>query len=359
MIRINLLGGEKRLPAGLVNAVAAIGLLMVGFYWVKQISLADFLSDEDPEIVHLEEPVVHLDQQEQKDHALTAELEAELKRLPDTSKNAVTSEAKTARPAAPEKAVSQPGRSSGQERVRTPVDQGKKPADMALPKAQAVRQRPTKVVQPPPAQAVSIRRQRPHRSDACRHAIQLAANLPATIRFTSISSEMDGYFTLGGISQVEGIKILQGFSDSLSRGAIKANLSYWSAGKGEQPPYNFTINGQFAAGEQVNLSTLSPQSATKLLKRVAVWARQSGLDSLHVERPIRIPLVAKLTHHRHKIWALGSFDEIRSFIGALEADEDAAALRELAVSPIGPQHIDQPQARLYAALDLVVGGEEE
>ena len=78
-----------------------------------------------------------------------------------------------------------------------------------------------------------------------------------------------------------------------------------------------------------------------------------------MEDPIQIPLASNLTQYRQKIWALGSFHEIGVFIAVLTADQEATALRELAVSQIGPKQINQLQMRLYTALDFVVNAEGE
>ena len=103
------------------------------------------------------------------------------------------------------------------------------------------------------------------------------------------------------------------------------------------------------------MATLSKDQAERLFGKVEHWADESGLDGLLITRSITMPLPPARIHQRRKLWGTGSYQQISAFLHSLQQVEEIASLGEVVLMPVQSDEQGWVEARLYAAVDVVVG----
>ena len=112
----------------------------------------------------------------------------------------------------------------------------------------------------------------------------------------------------------------------------------------------------FADQDTSPLDALSSAQAEQFFGKVARWADASGLDSLSIHKPIHRPLSPTRTQQRQKLRGIGSPQQIDAFLQQLQQAEAVATLGEVLLLPVKSDEHGWVQARLYAAVDIIVDG---
>lgn len=215
----------------------------------------------------------------------------------------------------------------------------------------------------PPTEVSAVPRTLP-RSDACHRALELYGRFPPGLRFTSLSGRVvdgGGEYTLEGLCEPEEVATLFGFIDTLKGLPSEVNLSYWrEGGKTEDGTYRFTFHGTLGkattAGPQV--AAVSAEG-TRLLSETGAIATRAGLDSLMTRGPIRLPSIDGLGRMRQKHWAVGSYAQIQAFARELQHMRGTQpVLAEIVIMPGHGKRAGAGSLQLYAALDVVIEGED-
>ena len=211
---------------------------------------------------------------------------------------------------------------------------------------------PTAAVPGPPSSADAGRRQPPQWSSACAQTLRLYERIPSSIHFTGLTSKASGEYTIEGLSP-SSEAAMEVFLDTL-RHLSRVSLSLWRGGKMQTKRlYKFTFQGQLTEFDTAPLEPLSAPEARALFRQVVVWGRQSGLDSVVVEAPIQVRLRPALVQHRQKMWAVGSYREIRLFVERLKQVQGRATLEELVVIPIYQRDEHWQKAHFYTVVDVL------
>ena len=198
---------------------------------------------------------------------------------------------------------------------------------------------------PTPSQTPSSQR-----STACLQIMQIDEQVPAGIRVASLNCNSSGEFWLEGTSPSH--KVLRTFRLSLQ--ALPSRVSYeaWR----EERTLRFAFQGRFAERDTPPLDALSASQAEQFFGKVARWADASGLDSLSIQEPIHKSMSPTRTHQRQKLRGLGSPQQIDAFLQQLQQAEAVATLGEILLMPVTSDERGWVQARLYAAVDIIVDG---
>ena len=205
---------------------------------------------------------------------------------------------------------------------------------------------------PEPSASADAGRQLPQWSSACAQALRLYERIPSSIHFTGLTSNASGEYTLEGLSP-SSEAAMEVFLDTLRRRS-RVSLSLWRGGKMQTKRlYKFTFQGQLTEFDTAPLEPLSAPEARALFRQVVVWGRQSGLDSVVVEAPIQVRLRPALVQHRQKMWAVGSYREIRLFVERLKQVQGRATLEELVVIPIYQRDEHWQKAHFYTVVDVL------
>lgn len=198
---------------------------------------------------------------------------------------------------------------------------------------------------PMPSQAPSSQR-----STACLQIMRIDEQVPAGIRVASLICNSTGEYWLEGTSPSH--KVLRTFRLSLQALPSQVSFSTWR----EERTLRFAIQGRFADQDTSPLAALSASQAEQFFGKVARWADASGLDSLSIQKPIHRSMSPARTYHRQKLQGLGSPQQINSFLQRLQQAEEVAALGEILLVPVKSDENGWVQARLYAAVDIIVDG---
>ena len=194
----------------------------------------------------------------------------------------------------------------------------------------------------------------PHWSPACFQALALCRAIPSGVRFKGLTSNAAGEYTIEGLS-TSPEAALEVFKDTLSE-LSQVSLEMWRGGQVQgRRVYKFTFQGKLEQFEARQLKPLSAAEAASLVRQVADWARESGLDSLSADAPTRVALGSGLSHQRQKIWARGSYGHITAFAERLRGVAAVASLGELVMIPVYRGGEGWQSARLYAVVDILVG----
>jgi len=205
---------------------------------------------------------------------------------------------------------------------------------------------------PVATQAVGAR-QAPRRSAACQWAVRINERVPPGVRLVSLTCSAAGEYGLEGTCTSE--QSLRGFHDQLQQLPSQVSLASWREGKTSAQALRFAFQGRFAATPSRELATLSKDQAERLFGKVAHWADESGLDGLSIKKTITMPLPPARVHQRQKLWGTGSYQQISAFLHRLQQVEEIASLGEVVLMPVQAGERGWVEARLYAAVDVVVG----
>ena len=193
----------------------------------------------------------------------------------------------------------------------------------------------------------------PRRSAACQWAVRINERVPAGVRLVSLTCSAAGEYGLEGTSVSQ--QALHTFNDLLQQLPSQVTLSSWQEGKAQAKVLRFAFDGRFAQQPVRELATLSSDQANRLFGKVAAWADESGLDGLAIKKPISMPLPPARIHQRQKLWGTGSYQQIGAFLQKLQQVEETAVLGEVVLMPVQGGAHGWVEARLYAAVDIVVG----
>ena len=239
-----------------------------------------------------------------------------------------------------------------QETTPKPVAQQEKPAPSpavqqeTTPEPTAQQEttpRPTPI--PTPPQDPSSQR-----NTACNQVMRINEKVSAGIRVSSLNCNSSGEYWLEGTSP--SYKVLRMFRLSLQALPSRVSFSTWR----EERTLRFSFQGRFADQDSPPLAPLSSGQVEQFFGKVARWADASGLDSLSIEEPTHRALSSARTHQRQKLRGLGSPQQIDAFLQQLQQAEEVATLGEVLLMPVKSDENGWVQARLYAAVDIIVDG---
>ena len=190
----------------------------------------------------------------------------------------------------------------------------------------------------------------PQRSTACHQVMRIGEQVPAGIRVASLNCNSSGEYWLEGTSPSH--KVLREFRLRLQALPSRVSFSTWR----EERTLRFAFRGRFAERDSTPLDTLSSVQAEQFFGKVAGWADASGLDSLSIHEPIHRSGSPAHTHQRQKLRGIGSPQQIDAFLQQLQQAEAVATLGEVLLMPVESDESGWVQARLYAAVDIIVEG---
>ena len=196
---------------------------------------------------------------------------------------------------------------------------------------------------PTPSQAPS-----PQRSTACHQVMRVDEQIPTGVRVASLNCNSIGEYWLEGTSP--SYKVLREFRLRLQALPSRVSFSTWR----EERTLRFAFQGRFAERDTPPPAVLSSDQAEQFFGKLARWADASGLDSLSIEEPTHRTLSAARTHQRQKLRGIGTPQQINAFLQQLQQAEEVATLGEVLLVPVTSDERGWVQARLYAAVDIVV-----
>ena len=186
------------------------------------------------------------------------------------------------------------------------------------------------------------------RSTACFQVMRIDKHVPTGIRVASLSCNSRGEYWLEGTSPSH--KVLRTFRLSLQALPSWVSFSTWR----EERTLRFAFQGRFAERDTPPLDALPSDQAEQFFSKVVRWANASGLDSLSIQEPIHRSMSPARTHQRQKLQGLGSSQQIDAFLQQLQQAEAVATLGEVLLLPVKSDERGWVQARLYAAVDIIV-----
>ena len=188
----------------------------------------------------------------------------------------------------------------------------------------------------------------PQRSTVCHQVMRIDEQVPTGIRVASLNCNSSGEYWLEGTSP--SYKVLRMFRLRLQTLPSRVSFSTWW----EERTLRFSFQGRFAEQDTPPPAVLSSDQAEQFFGKVARWADASGLDSLSIEEPTHRVLSAARTHQRQKLRGIGSSQQINAFLQQLQQAEEVATLGEVLLMPVTSDERGWVQARLYAAVDIIV-----
>ena len=186
------------------------------------------------------------------------------------------------------------------------------------------------------------------RSTVCHQVMRIDEQVPTGIRVASLNCNSSGEYWLEGTSP--SYKVLRMFRLRLQTLPSRVSFSAWQ----EERTLRFAFQGRFVEQDTPPPAVLSSDEAEQFFGKVARWADASGLDSLSIEEPTHRVLSAARTHQRQKLRGIGSSQQINAFLQQLQQAEEVATLGEVLLLPVKSDERGWVQARLYAAVDIVV-----
>ena len=178
--------------------------------------------------------------------------------------------------------------------------------------------------------------------------MRINEKVPVEIRVYSLNCNSSGEYWLEGTSP--SYKVLRIFRLGLQALPSRVSFSTWR----EERTLRFSFQGRFAEQDSPPLAALSSSQAEQFFGKVTRWADASGLDSLSIEEPTHRALSSARTHQRQKLRGLGSPQQIDAFLQQLQQAEEVATLGEILLMPVTSDENGWVQARLYAAVDIIV-----
>jgi hypothetical protein len=173
--------------------------------------------------------------------------------------------------------------------------------------------------------------------------------LPAGSNISLLSCGSAGGYKLMGTSK--SAADLTELEQVLQRLPSRVTLSSWRVDE----VLHFSFAGHFDDVQSAELATLSAAQAQRLFRKVEHWADQCGLDGISFHKPIEVALSSTRARMRRKLWGTGSFQQISAFLVKLRQVEETATLGELVLTPVRSGGRGWVEARLYMAVDAVVG----
>lgn len=197
--------------------------------------------------------------------------------------------------------------------------------------------------------------ERPRRSDACRRVLRLSEGLPRNLSYNTLAARADGEYALRGASAAASVPILRAAVDSLTHGSDDVGLTYWHSGAVDSAPgLEFHLSGRVVISDGAELEGLTPAAALDLITGVEGRARASGLRQI-VSEPLGSEALAPGTSRQsHRLWASGSYGQVRGFAFALAELESSARLAELVVAFADARVDAAAGAQVWASYDIVV-----
>ena len=186
------------------------------------------------------------------------------------------------------------------------------------------------------------------RSTACHQVMRIDEQVPAGIRVASLNCNSTGEYWLEGTSPSH--KVLRQFRLHLQTLPSRVSFSTWR----EERTLRFAFQGRFTKQDTPPLAAISSGQAEQFFGKVARWAEASGLDSLSIHEPIHWALPLARTHQRQKLLGIGSPQQIGAFLHHFQQAESVATLGEILLLPVKSDERGWVQARLYAAVDIIV-----
>jgi hypothetical protein len=206
--------------------------------------------------------------------------------------------------------------------------------------ARAVEAAPVPAVPRPPAVAGPL----------CLRILQLHERLPAAVRCTSLSGSATGEYTIEGTVPSGDFPQLIALLDGLP---ARPTLSGGMAGK-KEGDYAFNLHGQYAAEAPARGAPLTAGEAQGLFAQAAALARKSRLDSVRVGAPLFTPTGKGVVQQRQKLWATGSYPQLKGFVETLSRQQPQLRLEEVMMVPQYKGEAQWKQAQFYAVLSAPV-----
>lgn len=351
MIRVELLGrqGRSPWPKVLLSVLVVCGGLYGIYYFFPALTRPIFSSSSaliaaaQQEIAPQRE-VISNPEEAQRETIPSAE-EAQREAIPSPE------EAQRETTPSPEEAISSPMQettpkpTTQQEVARSSTVQQEETLspEQETASSPVVQPEATPRPDPTPSQVPS-----PQRSTACHQVMRVDEQVPTGIRVASLNCNSSGEYWLEGTSP--SYKVLRMFRLRLQTLPSRVSFSTWQ----EERTLRFAFQGRFAEQDTPPPAVLSSDQAEQFFGKLARWADASGLDSLSIEEPTHRALSSARTHQRQKLRGLGSPQQINAFLQQLQQAEEVATLGEVLLMPVTSDEHGWVQARLYAAVDIVV-----
>ncbi|MBI2506407.1 MAG: hypothetical protein HYW07_24590 [Candidatus Latescibacteria bacterium] len=193
----------------------------------------------------------------------------------------------------------------------------------------------------------------PQAGPLCLRTLQLYERLPPAVRCSSLSGTGSGEYTIEGTIPAGDFPQLIALLDGLQRLSSRATLSGGLAGK-KEGDYGFNLHGQFAPEAQPAAAPLGTGEVAALFTQAAALARKSRLDSVRVGSPLFTPLAKGVVQQRQKLWATGSYQQLKTFVGTLVRQQPQLHLEEVMLVPQYRGEAQWKQAQFYAVLSAAV-----
>lgn len=188
----------------------------------------------------------------------------------------------------------------------------------------------------------------------CLRILQLHERLPAVVRCDSLSGTGAGAYTIKGTIPAGDFPQLIVLLDGLERLPSRATLSSWREGKKEDGDHRFKLQGQFTAPAQPTPAPLDSSEAAGLFIQAAALARKSRLGSVRVGAPLLTPVGKGVAQQRQKLWATGSYPQLKGFVENLVRQQPQLRLEEVMLVPLYKGEAQWKQAQFYAVLSTAV-----
>ncbi|MBM3279682.1 MAG: hypothetical protein FJY95_16625 [Candidatus Handelsmanbacteria bacterium] len=226
------------------------------------------------------------------------------------------------------------------------VPQPAPPQETALARAPS-HPEPALPPRPPPAAAAAA-------GPVCLRILQLHEKLPEAVRCTSLLGTASGEYTIEGTVPAGDFPQLMVLLNSLPQQPSRPDLSSWRAGKKGKGDHNFNLHGQFPAQAAPALAPLETAQAAGLFTQAKALASKSRLDSVRVGDPLFTPLGKGVVQQRQKLWATGSYPQLRGFLENLVRQQPQLRLEEVMLVPHYNGEAQWKQAQFYAVLSAPV-----
>ncbi len=187
----------------------------------------------------------------------------------------------------------------------------------------------------------------------CLRILQLHERLPAVVRCTSLSGTAGGEYTIEGTVPSADFPQLIALLDGLPRHPAPPALSGGMSGK-KEGDYAFNLHGQFPVPAQKVPAALESVQAAGLFTQAVALARKSRLDSVRVGAPLFTPVGKGVVQQRQKLWATGSYPQLKTFVEALVRQQPQLRLEEVMLVPQYKGEAQWKQAQFYAVLSTAV-----
>lgn len=229
------------------------------------------------------------------------------------------------------------------------------PAEKSTPPRAEAKTAPAALQRPAPAKGQAQAPILAPTGPFCLRIVQFLERLPAVARCDTLSGTAAGEYILKGTIPDSDFPQLVVLLDGLLRLPSQAKLSGGRAGK-KEGDYGFKIHGQFpvSAASQTAPAVLEATQASGLFTQAATLARKSRLDSVRVGAPRLTPVGKGVVQQRQKLWATGSYLQLKTFLEALIRQQPQLRLEEVMLVPLYQGEGKWKQAHFYAVLSAAV-----